>query len=532
MGNDNSISNQADGQIMFQGVVIDENDPMMLGRLRIRPETKDYQAIINSIPDWNEERDAWTAIDPVLFLPLLPFSLNITPIKNELVNIIYQNKNVPFTNQFYLPGPISSPMVNSFEYYEASKKFLGTGRRILDSLSLKNKDNSYVNKEVEGVFPEPKDNAILGRGTADVIVKENDVLIRAGKSNTLTKKKLPVGNVNRAFIQLSEFRNKKEKGDVEEQSRVQTDVKVIKKMIMWNIINLESNGTFTGDVGLYTLKPSEKINSKNFSDSTITTLTPGTDYTGPIEQVTFASQTKENVVSIINNFIYNVFDPAKYPKGGITNVQNVNPLSTFPFVVTPSKLTYEVGIRFKETPSSSDITEISNYTYFYNNIKPSTNNINKGFFKVWENLNGNFKTSPPVKLINDIIQLYEYNPLQKITYATMGAQKVYLLSQDSSGPKGRISLAETLYGIPQDRFVGGSGSNDNSIETLTYPMVRGDVLISLLEKIVSFIAGHVHSVSTVPPVPISSGNGQSINEIFSLLADAQNTILNENIRIN
>jgi len=52
----------------------------------------------------------------------------------------------------------------------------------------------------------------------------------------------------------------------------------------------------------------------------------------------------------------------------------------------------------------------------------------------------------------------------------MGAQRMYFMSQDSSGPKGKISLSQTLYGIPQDKFIG----DENSILNKTYPVVRGD----------------------------------------------------------
>ena len=56
--------------------------------------------------------------------------------------------------------------------------------------------------------------------------------------------------------------------------------------------------------------------------------------------------------------------------------------------------------------------------------------------------------------------------------------------------------------------------------------------MELLSKIFDFITGHVHPIATLPPVPISSGNGQSTEEIYSILANAQNSILNQNIRIN
>ena len=92
-----------------------------------------------------------------------------------------------------------------------------------------------------------------------------------------------------------------------------------------------------------------------------------------------------------------------------------------------------------------------------------------------------------------------------ITYSIMGGQRVYLLSHDSSGPKGRISLSQTLYGIPQDRFIG----DENSILNKTYPTVRGDELMKLLRKMFAYVTGHVHPVAAMPPVPVAAGNGQT-----------------------
>ena len=112
----------------------------------------------------------------------------------------------------------------------------------------------------------------------------------------------------------------------------------------------------------------------------------------------------------------------------------------------------------------------------------------------------------------------------------MGAQKIYLLSQDSLNPAGnKISLKDTLYGIPQDKFV---GDPKTSIESQTYGTVRGEELIKLLDKIYAFLEGHVHPFHGMRPVPIATKNGQSIAEIGQLLSNARNTILNQNIRIN
>ena len=538
MGVNDSKNSGGNNQIVFPGIVYSDKDPMMLGRIRVIPETKNYDDIIKGITGWNEKIDPWTSKDPILFYPLLPYFLNVTPVKNEYVHIIYSNKDYPFQSQFYIQGPFSSPMTTNYEYYQGAKKFLSSGDRIADSLSILDDFGEYRDENSKGVFPEAKDNAILGRGSADIILKENDILLRAGKfTGFLSKDELPVANTNRAFLQLSRFTQKKEELPPETQIKLVKDVKVVQSMVVWDIINLDNkHDSFTGSVGLFNVKPNEKTNSSNFKVETITKISNGTDYSGPTESVNFQAKTFDEVVYIINSFIYGVFNSFNllldFP---INNKLNASPEKTFPFVVTPSKMTYENGVKFKSGPTKDDITEITNYSRFFNNIKPTGSaNPKRGFFLVWDNENGNFVIGPSTKPVSETFSLFDYHPNEPITYATLGAQKLYLLSHDSEGPNGKISLSNTLYGISQDNFVGGFGKSDSkdSINSKTYPMVRGDKLIELLRKIVDYLGGHVHAIATIPPVPIASGSGQSLVEINSLLAEAENTILNENIRLN
>jgi hypothetical protein len=300
-------------QIIFAGTVFDNQDPMMLGRLRVIPETDDYTAIIGSIPDWDEEKMKWTSKDPILFLPLLPFFLNQTPQIDEYVHIIYMNKNFKRENQFYIQGPFSSPLLSPFENFQGAKKFLATGTRYEQGISLRNQDGSYIITEggsTEGIFPKPEDVGILGRGTADVIIKENDVLLRAGKTPELVYNRLPTPNTKRAFLQLSYFPIQEVQDSAQTTRSFREVSKLINTLVEWHINNLDNDVTpnmFTGYVKLYKWNENSKdFNTSNFDSETITKITIGTDIRETSAKIDITGNTFEETVYIINTFIKGV----------------------------------------------------------------------------------------------------------------------------------------------------------------------------------------------------------------------------------
>jgi hypothetical protein len=520
-------------QIIFQARVEDSEDPTMLGRVRAVLTSNEDQSAITKGVDWNPEKDKWTTKDPFIFLPILPFFLSQIPKKNELINVIFQNKQSPLENKFYIQGPFSSPLRTIFEESNGAQTFLAYGDRVKKSPTIRNQNGSY-NVGTEGIYIKPGDVGIMGRGTSDLILKENEVILRAGKIKSLNINpplKFPEINKNRGFLQLSYFsQNRVLKNTKTKNNIIETPLKV-KKIIIWNILNLENVnpnedgtiGIFNGSVGLYNVVSSEKTTTKTFAQDTINDLEVGKDFSGPIEEINFTEKTLNDAILIINNFIFSLFTSSiqfnDYPVRDTFNFKN-----GFPFVVTPSKITYMSG-GVNSTPTNAEqIYKKRNYNAISNKIKLD-NNFN-GFFIVSSNNNNMPEYGTPTSVEKNVVKQYDWEKDPK-SYGILGSQKIYLLSQDSKSNRGIIDLQNTIYGISQENFLSG----ENAIDLKTFSSVRGEELLQLLSKIVSFLVGHVHN-PVEPPDSVSTGNGVTVKDLQKALQSANDVILNQNIRIN
>lgn len=534
-----NISKENEHQIIFVGEVMDRNDPRMLGRVRAKPiYSENFRDIIDSIDSTYVRSDKldlkqkywWTEKDKFIFLPLLPFYISQVPEKEEYVHLIYQNKKFLFDNQFYIQGPFSSPMNTDGETRPSSESILGAGDRYKLGINLKNNDGTPMEGSTKGIFPEPGDNALLGRGSADVIVKPEEVLIRAGKTKTsdLSPNNFPTALNNRGFLQISNFLSTQVEGPRQTSFSLRKVVQKISRLIIWDITDLSNNvNVFNGSITLYKMLDSTSATTENLKLESIDKLSIGTDFGNALESVPIVNKTFDEVVFIFNQFIDSLFQGEvklqNYTVSGATNFSDPN---RFPFAVIPSKITYQTAFRFQTPNNNNEIIEQNNFAKFYDNIKVKNSDYDTGFFIVSAN-NDNIPAfnslSRPVSQDVTVIDVIN----SPITYSVLGGQRIYLLSHDSQGPKGRIDIPETIYGIEQDDFV-----KDGGIYEKSYPTVRGDELVKILRKMFEFVKGHVHPIAVAPPVPVSSGNGQTTVEIDQLLANAESTVLNQEIRIN
>lgn len=498
-------------QIIYQGTVTDNEDPFMLGRIRVNPEDQNITNRLNSVPNWDETKDKWTEKDPFVFLPLLPYFMYQVPKINEYVHVIYSNpQEKTQKNQYYVQGPFSSPTTIQFEDSDSSKTFLNSGSRNKKYKPLKNKDGNISDGRTYGIFPEPGDNAILGRNNSDVVLKDGEILIRAGKHTKFNRKQIPIAKTDRAFLQLTQYSTKEQFAQRRNKYSIQEEDPNLKKVIEYVIYNPENTqGMLRGAITLYNIIPDELSGSTRTSNVTSNSNIESFKRIQYMEE--FEEQSIDGVAKLVNNFINNVI------KGKMNNGLLIN--NQFPLYFRPNLLNSDTIRNYNE---NTDADSYANLIIIFSLIKPTEfTNITSGSGLIY---NKEGKSTLPKKIIKE-----NFRPKQVLnqdnTVGIMGANQLYLLSHDSINPsKSKINLEDTIYGINQTKLV-------EEVQPKTSSIVRGEELLELLELIVRYLTTHVHPYPGLPPVAVTQ-DGTRVEDLLSELLVASSKILNKNIRIN
>jgi hypothetical protein len=506
--------------IFFQCRVLNTEDPMMLGRIRGVRLIDNYDDILKSItsPPWNEEKDIWTSRDPFIFNALLPYFVYSVPKVDELVQVIYVNKDFQYQNQYYVQNTFSSPTATFKEFYFGGNKFTGTGMQIKNPKPLKNQDGTFTDQSVhKGVFPQPGDNALLGRGSADVVVKQDEVLIRAGKfkGEQLQPNVIPVANQQRGFLQLSKFQSVLQNLEPKVYYELQENVLLTKYLIEWAIINPENTqDKFTGSVYLYQLKPDVSVNSKNISvDSVIPE-----NLKKLVATENFSQLSKIQVIKFVNNFI-KTCNETDTTRSGVKLFSDNSATNKFPIYYRPNTIMYSKLNPSTPLGSGATSTEISNISDIYKGVK-----LNPALIGGYGLIYAKGKVGIPKNAIKKIAKQQKYIN-QESSYGALGSDTLFLVSHNSQIPgKGKINFDDTLYGITPEKFA-------NEFLPKTSSMVRGEELLELINLIVRFLVTHTHAYPGLPPVPVTQ-DGSNTQAILTELQNAVNKILSKNIRLN
>jgi hypothetical protein len=497
----------------------------MLGRVRARLKIDNYEDIIKSVENWNPLTDPWTERDPFIFNPLLPYFIYQVPLIDEIIQIIYVNRDFKYQNQYYVQNNFYSPNAVFDQYNVGGDKFTGTGMQIKSPRNIKNKDGTYPNKFEVGLYPEPGDQAILGRGSADLIVKNTDVLLRAGKYKSVPQSNINfTANSKRAFLQLSQFDRVKKNAPNKSVTKTFEVVVQVKYMVEWVITNPENNAEkFCGAVYLYQLKPNSQTNSKQL---TVSSVLPE-NLKNLVASESFNGRSKLDTIQFINDFIRACNDGTTTRTGTRLFSENNN---KFPIYFRPSNISYEQlnpafdlsnfqSVSSAVCPPGQTESIQKNLSEIYAGIRLNPND-EPGFGLIWKKNTVGVPTKTEIEEIEQ--QTYEAGPT---TFGALGSDKLFLLSHLSSIPgKKVINFDGTLYGISGETFY-------NEIIPNTSSMVRGEELLELINLIVRFLVTHTHAYPGLPPVPVTQ-DGTSVSDILTELQLSLKKILNQNIRLN
>jgi hypothetical protein len=144
------------------------DDPQGLGRVKVR-----VKGVIGLGGD-----DSKLDADLPWAFPLMPKMFSIQPKIGESVYIFNFGKDRQHADRMYIGPIISQPQKLNFDsYFGTSLAGFTFGTQAA------NVDVNII-PELKGVFPNPSDVSMEGRYNTDIIHKDNEILIRAGKFET------------------------------------------------------------------------------------------------------------------------------------------------------------------------------------------------------------------------------------------------------------------------------------------------------------------------------------------------------------
>lgn len=178
------INKQKDVRNVYWGEVVSIDDPTDGGRIKVRIGDLDNKTPNENLP---------------YAYPLLPKHFHLYPQVGEIVRIILEDINYPQRSRFWMGSVISQPHKIGYD-------------NIYTALSTTNLAVTAPEKapstypDAKGVYPKLEDIALVGRENTDLILRERDVELRAGKhvfDDNLTLNKKNPASVRLVFEQMS-----------------------------------------------------------------------------------------------------------------------------------------------------------------------------------------------------------------------------------------------------------------------------------------------------------------------------------------
>jgi hypothetical protein len=144
---------------IFYGEVMSISDETDGGRIQVRIPELDNRTANNELP--------WC-------YPLMPKFFHVYPQVGEMVRIFLEDNKFPERSRFWLGSVISQPQKIGFD-----SKFTALSTTNLGLTRPQKAPTTFP--DADGVYPTKDDIAIVGKVNTDIILRLNEVHLRAGK---------------------------------------------------------------------------------------------------------------------------------------------------------------------------------------------------------------------------------------------------------------------------------------------------------------------------------------------------------------
>jgi hypothetical protein len=501
-------------KIIDIAICIDNNDPKSIGRIRVARYSS-YMGEVERAFDY----DAWDDKDLFTAIPFLPTNLNFIPEKGQSVKIINYDTDKDTVNLEYIAGPFTTMHDYNGQTHSAQLENTTYNIRAKHGEDVKDNKGNYVKPKSNGSLAKNTDYGIYGKYGSDVIFTENGVNIRGGKLlsksfATSAQKKIllthPTMSDNSSTIHLKKYPKKLEYTNQDVITNT-LQIQQIKYFVEYNVTNFFGGGVNIEFYVYDTKNGGPKFVSSNSKLEDIVLTTGSTlinpysinkvgDQTGPTFSFTAADLTEACVKIRLNLY--------KLHHDGLNHFNPIyGETEMHPFYFRCEK-----GCKENPLPTS---TELTNRKTLLTNVTFG-NRIQNGIVFSKSSFDAPTVTSVTKKNV-----LEESGDNVEQTFATVKSDKIYLISTDTNEYNIPIDFTKI------DRYEPTHENYIKDIEPNTYALVRGEVLIDVLQSMIRLITSHQHNLMG----PLVQTDPSFVN-LMKKITTLENDMLNKSIRTN
>jgi len=550
-----------DTKIIYYGVCLDSNDPLMAGRIRAvldddfkgePPKNYDESTLAKIFNgDVGKASDnggdplyatadsiKWSKDDPHIRNPFLPIYFNVVPGRGEAVKLIsyISNETAVASEDVEYIGPlISQPTKLAGESYGNSRIFTTKGTRQPNSVLPTLRGNT----DSQGVFPYESTIALRGRLDSDLLFGNRQLILRSGQIQPQDKEvKIPKTNFTQSIIQLDNYSKELSLTKEEKKKDIAEDAP-LNHLIEYEIVAEYFSGAsavklYDGFIVIYNLTPKdgkEPLLSGKFGLTTDVSKHSNKNWLCTLR---FERHSESETIRLLNDFLY--------------QVQN-DSVSSPPhnFVANPTGVgasywkVFEDEINFNSaTPNLEKLMNL--HPFYFRPTKESLIIENifseisllgvEQFGRIFSKTN----VFPEVKTETTEIDVESYEErTQGIT--TVLSNEILLFSYDETIPeKGKPTPLVTSFKSDNHELGDNVGVNQKTLVKMSRdnmePLVRGEQLLILLTQMWDWIQNHEHGTAGTQPKDPAKETSVTKGDIVKLIGSAENTVLNKHIRIN